>query len=321
MSTGPLLSVIIPLYNVELYIEDAIQSLLEQKFDDFEIIVVNDGSTDGSARVVEEIMESENRIRLYHQDNQGLAATRNRGLDMADGKYIYFLDADDMLKQNVLETIMERIQTSNSEMVYFPGQFIDKDGGTFSDKPNIHCVELTTPIRGEELFVRLNKSGCYSPNVQKYIYRKDFLINSNLRFEDGFSHEDEAFSIKALCLAERSVSFKEALMYKRLRPDSIMSTEKALHNVQGWLQAATSITLFAESSEINEEARYIIREKAMSLILTSRKIARKINREEKTNISIFDHISSDIPGKFGLRFKLSLKYDRLFGIMTMLTSK
>src|SRR5690554_6714179 len=119
------------------------------------MIVINDGSTDESVRIVEKMMQSERRIRLYHQENKGLASTRNRGLDMAAGEYIYFLDADDMLKENVLAHIMTRIQITDSEMVYFPGQFLDAEGNTFTDKPDFLCFEQKTPEPGESLFTHL----------------------------------------------------------------------------------------------------------------------------------------------------------------------
>lgn len=320
MSSHPLLSVIIPIFNVELYLEDAIRSVLDQDFTDYEIIAINDGSTDESVAIIERMMLQEKRIRLYYQENRGLAATRNRGLDLSEGDYIYFLDADDMLKPNVLSKIMNRIQITESEMVYFPGQFLNAEGNIFTDKPDFLCFEQKTPVSGELLFTHLFKNGCYSPNVQKYVYTKQFLMQNNLRFEDGFSHEDEAFSIKALCLADKTVSFAETMMFKRLRPNSIMSTEKALHNVQGWLQAAATMVLFSESRKIRDKNKQIIHHRAKSMIITAKKVARDINRKNKTRISIYDHIQKEVLDLLGSRFKFRLKFDRFFGILNRLTS-
>src|SRR5690625_6251266 len=91
-----------PLYNVKLYVADAIGSIVNQEFEDYEIIVIKDGSQDRSVDVVKQMMQTEERICLYHQENRGLASTRNRGLDLSSGAYIYFLDADDMLKPGAL---------------------------------------------------------------------------------------------------------------------------------------------------------------------------------------------------------------------------
>lgn len=321
MNRSPLLTIVIPLYNVELYVADAIRSILNQEFDDYEIIVINDGSQDRSVDVVKNIMQTEERIRLYHQENRGLASTRNRGLDLSSGVFIYFLDADDMLKPGALGRIMDRIQSSGSELVYFPGQFADKDGKSIPEKPDFFCYEQLSPVQGEEVLLQLVKKGCYSPNVQKYLYRKEYLLQNKLRFEDGFSHEDEAFTIRALCLAMKMVAFKETLMYKRLRPDSIMSSTKALHNVRGWLQAATTITFFAEAHYLQDETRNFIHYKARSMILTAKKIVRKLNRQENSRISIHDHLQNDIPAKLGLCFKLQLKFDRLLGVLNMISSR
>lgn len=319
MSSRPLLSIIIPVYNVELYVEDAIGSVLEQEFENYEIIVINDGSTDETVTHVKKIMLRDKRIRMYHQENRGLAASRNRGLDLSVGDYVYFLDADDMLKANTLLEITTLLQRTKSDLVYFPGQFLDKDGDTIPDKPDFECFEQSVPVRGEVVLAQLIKNGCYSPNVQKYIYTKKFLLNSNLRFEDGFSHEDEAFSIKALCLADRSVSFRRTMMYKRLRPHSIMSSEKALHNVRGWLQAASTIILFSETRELMEVNRQFIYRKAKSLILTAKKVARKIGTEENTQVSIYDHMNPEALDILGRSFKIRLKYDRFFSIIYKVT--
>src|SRR5690625_6644341 len=89
------------------------------------------------------------------------------------------------------------------------------------------------------------------------------------------------------------VSFEETLMYKRFRPNSIMSTKTALHNVQGWLQSATTLTLFAEAHQLQDETVNFIHHKAKSMIITAKRVTRNLNRQEKNRISIKDHLQND----------------------------
>lgn len=120
----PFLSIIIPLYNKELYIGKTIQSVLNQSFDDFEIVVVNDGSKDNSLKIVSNI--TDNRIRIINQENSGVSAARNRGMAEACGKYYFFLDADDVLMDNAFDLCYK---IKNKELVadIFAGSFIEKN--------------------------------------------------------------------------------------------------------------------------------------------------------------------------------------------------
>ena len=107
MQNDTLISVIIPVYNVENYLAQSVESILKQSFENFEIILVDDGSTDSSGRICDEYVEKDERIAAIHQKNGGLSAARNSGLSEAEGKYVYFLDSDDYIANNTLETLVE----------------------------------------------------------------------------------------------------------------------------------------------------------------------------------------------------------------------
>ena len=96
--SNPKVSIVIPVYNTEVFVEEAVRSIMDQTLRDTEIIIINDGSTDTSLDIIQKLSEEDTRIQIYSQENQGLSATRNRGIALASGRYIYFMDSDDYLE-------------------------------------------------------------------------------------------------------------------------------------------------------------------------------------------------------------------------------
>ena len=111
-----LISVIIPVYNVEIYIKKCIDSVLNQTFQNFEIILIDDGSTDNSGRICNEYVLKDNRIKVIHQNNAGLSAARNKGIDVSSGNYICFLDSDDWYSNNALEEFINLVINYNADI-------------------------------------------------------------------------------------------------------------------------------------------------------------------------------------------------------------
>lgn len=145
----PFLSVIIPLYNKELYIGKTIQSVLNQSFDDFEIVVVNDGSKDNSLEIVSNIKD--NRIRIINQENSGVSTARNRGMAEACGEYFFFLDADDVLMDNAFD-LCYRIKDKEIAADIFAESFVEKDTKGNVIKNNINAIEGIVEDAYEALF-------------------------------------------------------------------------------------------------------------------------------------------------------------------------
>ena len=110
-------SIVIPVYNAENFIKDCLDSILSQTYKDFEVILINDGSTDSSEKIIEEYIKKDDRICLINQENQGAPKARNLGIKKSKGKYIMFFDADDILKQNSLEILVSSISSNNASLV------------------------------------------------------------------------------------------------------------------------------------------------------------------------------------------------------------
>ena len=109
MQDNPLVSIIIPVYNVELYVKESIESVLKQTYKNIEIIIVDDGSTDNSLKVCKEVLDTDKRIKVIHQENQGVVKARNKGIELANGDYIMFVDSDDWIDANMVEELVKNM--------------------------------------------------------------------------------------------------------------------------------------------------------------------------------------------------------------------
>lgn len=126
--TNPTLSIVLPVYNKEMYIQRCIQSILQQSYTDFELIIINDGSTDHSEKEIQKSTRNDNRVKIYQYKNSGVSIARNHGIEHAKGKYLLFIDADDWIEEHYLETIIKQLTTEAD--IYIWGITKDKDNNT-----------------------------------------------------------------------------------------------------------------------------------------------------------------------------------------------
>lgn len=212
-------SIIIPVYNVEKYLARCLDSCVNQDMskDEYEIIIVNDGSPDGSQAIAEHYVAEYPNIKLINQENGGLSVARNNGLKVAQGKYVWFVDSDDWIEKNCLLSIVEKMEVENLEMLQI-GYMKTYDDGTIK--------------KSDRGFFDGCKTGCeamkekYVPAPAQFtIYRRDFLNNCSLTFYPGIYHEDAEFKPRALFFAKRFASLNKHVYYYYQRPDgSIMSS-------------------------------------------------------------------------------------------------
>ena len=192
---NPKVSVIIPVYNTEAYVEQTLRSIMGQTLRDIELIVVNDGSTDGSLSVLERIATGDDRIRLYTQPNKGLSQTRNAGIARARGEFIYFMDSDDLLEPDALERCYERCQSDRLDFVFFDAESF---GTTASDAAWFDYRRAkyfgTEVCDGTALLRRMLALHCYRASACLSFIRTAYLRGLGLRFYPGILHEDEHFT-------------------------------------------------------------------------------------------------------------------------------
>ncbi len=231
-----LVSIIIPIYNVEKYLNECLESVCAQTYREIEIILVNDGSTDNSISICEKFQKIDNRITIINKKNAGLSAARNSGLEIAKGEYIYFLDSDDYISPDAIELLVKTAINQRLDIISFDGiAFFDEDNPWEADSRLLeryirkHCYFGV--MKGAELYYNQEKNGEFRSPVQTYFFRHDFIKENSLKFYDGILHEDILFMFFAMLYAQRTMHIQVALYYRRMRSDSIMgkvTTEKNL---------------------------------------------------------------------------------------------
>ncbi|MDR0546300.1 MAG: glycosyltransferase [Dysgonamonadaceae bacterium] len=207
-----IISVIIPCFNGEKYIAQCIENVLDQTYKQLEIIVINDGSTDKSTEIAEKYSD---KIKIVHQKNSGLAASRNVGIDTASGDYIHFLDVDDWLNLQYYEEMMKAVSLTNAEIAV---------GGVINEirQKRTQIYENQNIAMTIDDKLTLTNVGKYG-YAWRYLFKTNFLKENNLRFEEGRLIEDLAFSLQAVYFANKIVSVPNAVYTYKYRENSIMS--------------------------------------------------------------------------------------------------
>ena len=216
MNNIPLISVIIPAYNTIDVIEETLKSIEAQTYQNYQIIIINDGSTDGTGEFIDNYCKNNNKAIAFHQDNYGVSITRNKGINCAAGEFVCFLDSDDTYATTFLEKMLSRQQQTNSNIVYCSFNRIKKN----------NIVKEILPFKeGNILKSFIEKSFHFSG----ILFKRSFLLRNNIYFDDDLKIcEDIFFTIKAISQTE-AYTVKEQLFnyfYRNLFVNnSIYSTE------------------------------------------------------------------------------------------------
>lgn len=209
-------SVIIPVYNSEKYVEKCIRSVMEQSYKDLEIIVINDGSTDSSIDILQKLSEEDGRIRLINQENAGVAAARNEGLKLATGEYLVFVDGDDYIGQEYIQNLYCCAQRKHADIVICGLVFADENGNT-----------LRTVIPGEYQRYKKEEWTFRISAVCSHFYRLDLWRKYNIWFFSGERGEDMPISLFFSAICDKIAVLQEA-EYFYVQHDS-----SAMHNFKG----------------------------------------------------------------------------------------
>lgn len=220
-----LISVIVPVYNVKAYLRECVESILCQTYSNLEIILVDDGSTDGSGELCDVLAEADSRIRVIHQRNGGLSAARNTGAAASTGAFLCFVDSDDAVAQNYVQALIETQQETAADVVWCGFQkFWDKRPEEYE-----HTSGAVCRFTKEELWRQLAVTG--SDEAADFIVAWTKIIRRaiavRLTFPVGKWHEDEFYIHRLLDSAESFAKVEAQLYYYRQRPDSIVGINRA----------------------------------------------------------------------------------------------
>lgn len=209
----PRVSLLIPIYNVERYLRQCLDSAIGQTLEDIEIICINDGSTDGSRDIIEEYAQKDSRIRVIDKENSGYGCSMNMGLEAAGGEYIGILESDDFFEPDALECLYRaardaQVPVAKADFFLYWSQPCEKDepfGWVDEDAPSV--VE---PIDYPEVFFR-------KPSIWSAIYSRDFLFSNGIRFLEtpGASYQDTSFNYKVWACAENAALLRRCVLHYR----------------------------------------------------------------------------------------------------------
>lgn len=226
----PEVSVIIPVYNNERYIEECVRSVQNQTFADLEMIVINDGSTDGSGEILERILREDKRIRLFHQENKGAGAARNKGLDMAEGRYLIFVDGDDWIAPDYIEKLYTAAEERGSEMVICGFTCVTETGEVLRE---IYPKEYRR-FEGEECVFQISA-------VCSHFYRKSLWDRYGVRFSAKERGEDMPVSLFFGAVCDKiSTIISCGYMYRQ-------HSGSAMHNFRGLRQFSLPLKSLEET--------------------------------------------------------------------------
>lgn len=286
------LSVIIPVYNVEKYIKECLNSIINQDVKDVEVICVNDGSTDGSLKIIKQYEQEYEYIHVYSKQNGGLSSARNFGIEKAKGEYLFFLDSDDMLAdEECLLFMKEIIEKQDIDILYFDGCSFFEDGLINRNNNNERYANAYQRKKsyglyqyGKFLFADLVQENDYYCQVSLQCVKKAFLDKYKLFFPIGMLYEDNLFTFKGMLLAGKVRHQKKTVLLRRIRDGSIMQSKPVFHNFYSHFFAYKEMLQFWEN---NKDIRCVDNE--IEIVINSKKnIAKNVyyelDIEEQNNI-------------------------------------
>ena len=209
-------SVIVPVYNTEKYLEKCLDSLVNQTYQDIEIIIVNDGSTDKSEEIIKEYIKKYHFVKYFKKKNGGLSSARNYGIDKANGDYLLFIDSDDYVEKEMIQKMYEKIIQENSDIVVCEFSYIYENGTKVRSYSNLDYADMD------------DKNYLLTPPMAPIRLIKKELFN-NIKFKEGIYYEDLELCPK-LVLYTKKISFVNESLYNYLMRDSSIMHQKEFNN-------------------------------------------------------------------------------------------
>lgn len=285
------ISIIIPVYNVEAYLGECLDSVIEQDYGNFEVICVNDGSTDNSLAILDEYEKKYDSVYVYTKENGGLSSARNYGMQKANGKYIFFLDSDDMLADEYCLSFMVECMSEHSlDVMYFDGSSFFEDEAIYLTNTSFYETAYKREKSyglyqcGRELFTDFVQNGDYYVQSSLQCLKKEFIDRNQLSFEDGLLYEDNLFMFMSMMLAGKVMHQNRVVLSRRIRAGSIMQSSPKFHNFYSlsytYQKIVESCSNYVPKGYADKEIMIVLN----SLKNNALSIWRKLANEEKEQI-------------------------------------
>ena len=293
-------TIIMPVYNKAKYLNESIQSVLNQTFLNFELLIVNDGSTDESEKIVQSFMKQDKRIKYFKQENKGVAVARNTGILMATGEYIAFLDADDLYKETFLERMLEVIKDKNVAIC------------NYNFKSNDKLIKTKWKCKDGDILIDYIYNKCV-PNMNCWLIKRTFISKYELRFPTENSWgEDQSFFMKVLCHEKHILCVNEALtIYNTDIPNSLSenSLEKLFKDITWLSEIKQYIQQYVIDQDKKEAALYAIDTYKLPALLIYRLVINKGLIEQQLYVEAYNQVKEYIDQ---FKFSNGLRSVKLF---------
>ena len=237
--TEKLVSIVVPVFNTAEFLDECLSSLENQSYQNIEVICINDGSTDSSPDILRRFCKRNQHFVLIETENRGLSLARNEGIARSSGEWLLFVDSDDVLVHNAVETLVKRAESYSSDVIFFKSSLLDGD----EDSPDKVADFSTNPLYVEEFDCGLDAlasfaaSNSWEPSACLQFLNLDFLRRSQLNFAPGIYHEDNLFTLQALIAAGPVAVIPDSLYLVRPNPNSITRVAKTARHVLGLLES------------------------------------------------------------------------------------
>jgi len=250
-------SIIIPVHNAEVYLVECLYSVTTQTFQDMEIILIDDGSTDHSLEIIKTFKERDDRIIIITQPTCGLSAARNTGIRAASGEYILFIGSDDMIMPNSVETLYKKASETGSDLLL---------GNALWYTPNVPISvgfkrneELNSQvgISGEECYLKLTKNNAFPLLISLFFMKRDLIIRNNLFFKKEIIY-DELWCIQAMLIATRVTVIDFNYYYYRLIDDSLINSENRESRIKSLFIFAKEVKKLIQKSKKEKKSTELI---------------------------------------------------------------
>lgn len=278
MENQALVSIIIPVYNVEKYLRECIDSVINQTYKNLEIILVDDGSTDSSGKICDEYVEKDSRVVVVHKKNEGPSKTRNAGLENANGKYVYFLDSDDYIESTALELLINTAESKQADLVFFDAHSFSDDGSQIKQG---YIVKGTyEPKSGYKVLAELHNNKDYHCAIYLLFINRQLLIENKISFlESAYCSEDMLFTYQVYCSARKATQCKKTLCHRRYRTGSIVTSEKSERHFRSCCDVYEAVRSYSET--IGKTGDFMATEYTVRCAYNALNVYKNISRKDK----------------------------------------
>lgn len=288
MNNQELVSIIIPVYNTEDYLDKCLSSILNQTYKNIEVIIIDDSSTDNSYKILQKFQNKDKRIILLQQKNSGQGVARNKGIKISKGKYIFFVDSDDRITKDMVKEMVLEIEKTKSDFSSFLISFEDSKSKRVYKKKFNNRV-----LKNEEIYENALEIKDIFPIPVNKIYRRNFLIENNIYFPEIRKNEDILF-IHKLAFFSRKCSFNNKIFYYAWKRNGSTSRDIKEENIKASLKLLTEEKEFLLENKCFEKfellykvfyVRVVLNILLQSLFYKSKKIKKIKNTIEKSDFN------------------------------------